>query len=493
VRPLRLIGAALVSFAVLAVTATSAAADVKPILPWNLDRIDQRILPLDRVYTAPRLDGAGIDIYILDTDVRATHEQLAGRAVNLADFSIGEKGENTGSTCDGHGTHVSSIAAGNTVGVARGSRLLSVQVLDCDGNGEVPNVVEGIERVIDHHTSGRLAIANLSLGVDIGDDGDSINAAIRRLIADGVVVIVAAGNGNSAGRPIDACMIAPANEPQAITVGAVDWNDKQSSYSNFGSCIDIYAPGGDFNSWVDAAWNASDTDYYGDAGTSMASPHVAGLAALLAQQQPGLCPQSVERAILARATTDVLVGLGAGSPNRMLYLDTSPITEITTPGTPTNVVAVADNSSLTVSWDHPCDGGTQIEKSIVSVYSGARLVKKMSVAGTRHVVRVGGLRNGSKYTATVRTQSLAGRGGVSAKSAQIAPRRLSVGASVPVTSLMSKPRAGSARWVVAPQSSAVCAIKPGPQRLVGLKRGKCVVSLTTSHAETSRTHVLTIG
>jgi subtilisin family serine protease len=130
---------------------------------------------------------------------------------------------------------VSSIAVGNSVGVARGSRLLSVQVLDCDGNGEVPNVVEGIERVIDHHTSGRLAVANLSLGVDIGDDGDAINAAIRRLIADGVIVIVAAGNGNSAGRPVDACMIAPANEPQAITVAAVDWNDKQSSYSNFGS------------------------------------------------------------------------------------------------------------------------------------------------------------------------------------------------------------------------------------------------------------------
>ena len=472
---------------------TPVAADVKPILPWNLDRIDQRTLPLDRTYTAPLLDGSGVDIYILDTDVRASHEQFGGRAVNLADFSIGDKGENTGPTCDGHGTHVSSVAVGNTVGVARGSRLLSVQVLDCDGNGEVPNVVEGIERVIDHHTSGRLAIANLSLGVDIGDDGDSINAAIRRLIADGVIVIVAAGNGNSAGRPIDACMIAPANEPQAITVAAVDWNDKQSSYSNFGSCIDIYAPGGDFNAWVDAAWNASDTDYYGDAGTSMASPHVAGLAALLAQQQPGLCPQSVERAILARATTDVLVGLGAGSPNRMLYLDTSPITEITTPGTPTNIVAVADNNSLTVSWDHPCDGGTQIEKSIVSVYAGARLVKKVSVTGDRQVVRIGGLRNGSKYSATVRTQSLAGRGGVSSKSAQVAPRRLPVGSSVPVTQLMSKPRAGSARWVVAPQSAAICAVKSGPQRLVGLKRGKCVVSLTTSHAETSRTHVLTIG
>jgi subtilisin family serine protease len=354
-------------------------------------------------------------------------------------------------------------------------------------------VVEGIERVIDHHTSGRLAVANLSLGVDIGDDGDAINAAIRRLIADGVIVIVAAGNGNSAGRPVDACMIAPANEPQAITVAAVDWNDKQSSYSNFGSCIDIYAPGGDFNAWVDAAWNANDSDYYGDAGTSMASPHVAGLAALLAEQQPGLCPQSVERAILARATPDVLVGLGAGSPNRLLYLDTSPIAEITTPGTPTNIVAVADNNALTISWDNPCDGGTQIEKSIVSVYSGARLVKKVSVAGARQVVRVGGLRNGTTYTATVRTQSLAGRGGVSSKSARVASRRLSVGSSVPVTQLMSKPQAGSARWIVAPQSSATCKIKPGPPRLVALKRGRCVVSVTTSHAETSRTHVLTIG
>jgi hypothetical protein len=225
----------------------------------------------------------------------------------------------------------------------------------------------------------------------------------------------------------------------------------------------------------------------------MASPHVAGLAALLAEQQPGLCPQSVERAILARATPDVLVGLGAGSPNRLLYLDTSPIAEITTPGTPTNIVAVADNNALTISWDNPCDGGTQIEKSIVSVYSGARLVKKVSVAGARQVVRVGGLRNGTTYTATVRTQSLAGRGGVSSKSARVASRRLSVGSSVPVTQLMSKPQAGSARWIVAPQSSATCKIKPGPPRLVALKRGRCVVSVTTSHAETSRTHVLTIG
>ena len=244
-----------------------SARSAAVVNPWNIDRINQATLPLDGNASLGPLTGAGIDIYIVDTGVRPTHEQLAGRVA--AGLDVPTENENSvvdpvSSDCDGHGTHVASTAAGATVGVAVQARIISVRVLDCNGDGEVVDVVKALEWIRADHVSGRTAIANLSLGVDLGDDGTAIIEMVRELVADGVIMVVAAGNGDSSGKGIDACRIAPGSEPLSFTVGAVTKSDSVATYSNYGPCVDIWAPGGDRVSPINAAWFRSDVDYAGD-------------------------------------------------------------------------------------------------------------------------------------------------------------------------------------------------------------------------------------
>ena len=448
---------------------------------WHLDRINQRVLPLDSNSDRGLLTGAGIDIYIVDSGTRADHVEFGGRT--LAGIDVPSQ---TGtsvidpptSDCDGHGTHVAGLAAGATVGVAPGARIVTVRVLDCNGDGEVDEVVTALRWVRAHHRSGVAAIVNLSLGVDLGDDGTAINEEVTALINEGVVVTVAAGNGDSSGRGVDACRIAPGNVERALTVGATTFTDARASYSNLGPCIDLWAPGGDRTRGVESAWKDSATSYGLDIGTSMASPMVAGLAALLAEQQPGLCVDQIASAIVQRATPDVVSGLDATSPNRMLFIDTA-LVPIAAPGRPSHVIATADRSSLVVSWDPPCNGGSPILGSTVSLLRNNKVVKRVNVEGDATAVRIGGLRDGTRYQIVVKPRNEVGDGVASIRVLSPYVQSIRVGRAVALGALGRTDSGFSLIWSVSGSSKKICAIRPGSARLVGLRSGTCRLGLRT--------------
>jgi subtilisin family serine protease len=268
---------------------------------WGLDRVDQHALPLDRSFSAGST-GNGVNIYIIDTGILVTHAEFGGRAT--AAFTSIEDG-NGAIDCHGHGTHVAGTAAGRTVGVATGARLYGVRVLSCTGGGTLSSVVAGLDWVALNRVLP--AVANMSLG---GGKSYTMNAAIANLVARGVTVVAAAGNASQ-----DACYYSPASEPTALTVAATDSTDNQASYSNHGSCVDLFAPGSNIYSAV----ASNDSAYSSLNGTSMASPHVAGAAALYLELNPAASPAEVAEAISASATPRVLSGLGRGTPNLLLF------------------------------------------------------------------------------------------------------------------------------------------------------------------------------
>ncbi|MFM8520027.1 MAG: S8 family peptidase, partial [Solirubrobacterales bacterium] len=258
---------------------------------WGLDRVDQRALPGNgRITTST--DGSGVEAYIIDTGIRPDHVQFENRVASdgFTAFSDGQ-GWND---CHGHGTHVGGTVAGKDYGVAPKASLVAVRVLDCNGSGSYSGVIAGIDWVASDHPSGVPAVANLSLG---GGYSSSINLAIQRVFNDGVSVAVAAGNSNA-----DACNYSPASAPEAITVGATTSSDARASFSNFGSCLDVFAPG----AGILSATQVSTTSSASWSGTSMASPHVAGAAALLLSGEPGLTPAQVASRISSSSTTGVV-------------------------------------------------------------------------------------------------------------------------------------------------------------------------------------------
>jgi subtilisin family serine protease len=268
---------------------------------WGLDRIDQKALPLSNSYTY-NFTGAGVTAYIIDTGIFFSHNEFGGRAVSGWDFVNNDA---DASDCNGHGTHVAGTVGGSTYGVAKGVSLVAVRVLDCSGSGTTSGVIAGINWVTTNHTTGK-AVANMSLG---GGASTALDTAVKNSIADGVVYAIAAGNNNK-----DACRYSPARVPEAITVGATTSTDARASYSNYGSCLDVFAPG----SAITSAWYTSKTATNIISGTSMATPHVAGVAALYLEGHTGTALQ-VRDAIVAATTLNVVTNAGRSSPNRLLY------------------------------------------------------------------------------------------------------------------------------------------------------------------------------
>jgi aqualysin 1 len=268
---------------------------------WGLDRIDQRSLPVDGNYSYTPT-GAGVRAYIVDTGILISHTQFGGRA-SVGYDAVGD-GHN-GIDCHGHGTHVSGTVGGSTYGVAKGVTLIAVRVLDCSGSGSNSGVIAGMDWV----TSNRVlpAVANMSLG---GGFSQAVNDAATRMTNAGVSLAVAAGNENQ-----DACNTSPGSAPSAISVGATTSSDARASFSNWGTCVDVFAPGNNITS----SWYTSTTATNTISGTSMASPHVAGVAALYLQGNPAATAATVFNAIISTATTGLVTSPGTGSPNRLLY------------------------------------------------------------------------------------------------------------------------------------------------------------------------------
>jgi subtilisin family serine protease len=415
----------------------------------------------------------------VDTGIRGSHEQVIGRVLPGIDIPTdngSSKVNPVTSDCDGHGTHVAALAAGSTVGVATQARLIAVRVLDCNGDGEVADVVNALQWVRAHHRSGVAAIVNLSFGVDLGDDGTSIDREVQALIDEGVVVTVASGNGDAAGRPIDACKIAPGDVPDALTVGAVGILDVVAYYSNNGQCVDLYAPGGDRFRGLESAWKDSDTDYEFDVGTSMASPLVAGYAALLAEQQPGMCATTISQAIIDRSTKGVIQGMTADSLNRLLFVDTAPIAA-TAPGEPSHIMITTDSTGLVVSWDPPCDGGSAITNTRVSLLRNGKVVQRKEVPTGTSAVRFTGLAVGSKYQVVVKATNAIGDGIATSRITTMPVRRILVGQSVKPEALASLTSDLPLIWSVSQTSKKICRLQAEPLRLVALRKGTCRVGL----------------
>jgi subtilisin family serine protease len=288
---------------------------------WGLDRIDQADLPLDTQYHFVG-NGAGVNVFVLDTGIRSDHVEFTGRL--RPGFTAIADGNGT-NDCKGHGTHVAGTVGGTTWGVAKGVSLIPVRVLDCAGSGSWSGVIAGIDWVA--NSTLRPAVANMSLG---GATSSSLDAAVAGAVAKGVTMVVAAGNSN-----LDACNYSPAREPSAITVGAITDLDSRAFYSNFGACVDIFAPG----HGITSAWNPGPTATTTMSGTSMASPHVAGVAALALAANPTASPADVAAFLVSTATPNRVRYAGTGSPNLLLYSQGSG-GNVAPPAQPAQTVAI---------------------------------------------------------------------------------------------------------------------------------------------------------
>lgn len=357
---------------------------------WGLDRIDQRNLPLDSSYTYPNT-ASNVHAYIIDTGIRFTHNDFGGRATSGYDAVDGGSADD----CNGHGTHVAGTVGGSAYGVAKAVQLVGVRVLNCSGSGTNAGVIAGVDWVTQNAI--KPAVANMSLG---GGANSSLDTAVRNSIASGVTYGLAAGNDSGA----NACNTSPARTAEAITVGSTTNTDARSSFSNIGTCLDIFAPG----SSITSAWYSSNTATNTISGTSMATPHVVGAAALVASANPGWTPQQVRDQLVANATPNVVTSPGTGSPNRLLYVGTG-----TTPPPPTGCtgtngtdVAIPDagaavTSSITIAGcGRNASSASTIAVNIVHTYRGDLVIDLLAPDGSAYRLKNSGSDSADNVIAT---------------------------------------------------------------------------------------------
>ncbi len=412
---------------------------------WGIDRTDQRDLPLNSSYTY-NTTASNVHAYIVDTGVLGSHQQFTGRMGNGYTAISDANGTND---CNGHGTHVAGTVAGTTYGIAKGAIVHPVRVLGCDGSGTNSGVIAGMDWVAQNHV--KPAVANMSLG---GGASTATDDAVARMTAAGVITVVAAGNDNA-----NACNYSPARAASAITVGSTTNTDARSSFSNFGTCLDIFGPG----SSITSSWYTSSTATNTISGTSMASPHVAGVAALYLADNPTASVSAVTTALINGSTPNKVTSPGTGSPNRLLYSlfsggGTPDTTAPTTPGTAS--ATAASSSQINVSWGASTDtGGSNLAGYRIERCAGAGCTSFAEVgtstttsysstglaASTSYSFRVrayDGAGNNSGYSSTASATTQAGGGGGTTLTKGVAVTNLSAAAGASLNYTMVVP-AGS--------------------------------------------------
>jgi hypothetical protein len=364
---------------------------------WGIDRVDQRNLPLNNTYNYNH-DGSGAHAYIIDTGVLLAHQEFTGRMGN--GFDAVTSGGNA-NDCNGHGTHVAGTVAGTVYGIAKKAIVHPVRVLGCNGSGTNAGVISGMDWVTGNHI--KPAVANMSLG---GGASQATDDAVQRMFAAGVSVAVAAGNDNK-----DACGYSPARAPNAITVGSTTNTDARSSFSNWGTCLDIFAPG----SSITAAWHTSNTATNTISGTSMASPHVAGAAVLYVAANPNATPQQVRDALVNNGTPNKVTSAGTGSPNVLLFTGFigggTPPPGDTTPPT-TSITAPSAGSTVSGTVTYSANASDNVGVTRVEFYVGSTLIATDTTSPYSISWNTANHANGG-YSLTTRAYDAAGNVGTS--------------------------------------------------------------------------------
>jgi subtilisin family serine protease len=370
----------------------SLARTQNPAPSWGLDRVDQRDLPLSGSSAGSVAHtGQGVWAYIADTGILSAHQEFGGRVAPGMTRIVDGRGTED---CHGHGTHVAGTVAGKTLGVAHAATLIPLRVMDCAGAGVTSDVIAGMDWAIGHHPAGQPAVMNLS----VGSSSSVLTDAVDRVTADGIIVVAAAGNSG-----VDACTTYPAASANAIAVGATNSSDARSSWSNFGPCLDLFAPGES----VRSAGHTGTTSVVAMSGTSMAAPHVAGAVALLLNANPSLTTSAVRTALISGATSGKVTSPGTGSPNLLLFVDPQAgVTVTAAPSAPTAPqLSLATTTSGAVNWAQPTTSGTEpitgYAVTLRNASTGAAVASRTVSSGT-FTTTFTGLVSGTSYVAAIR-------------------------------------------------------------------------------------------